>query len=131
VRMSHHHRPRATCSGSRPLGHIRMEILRKLKRAVAPEIFKLLTRQIAVPEYRDLRRLPATDSPQFRVSPRKPLLVNMFRRHAPIAANQAPCPLVTRSRRFPQGGACHSGDSVESRLWRTHHAGSGRARRGA
>ena len=32
-----------------------MEILRKLKRAIAREIFKLLTRQIAVPEYNDLR----------------------------------------------------------------------------
>ncbi len=32
-----------------------MEILRKLKRAVAREVFKLLTRQIAVPEYTDLR----------------------------------------------------------------------------
>ncbi len=32
-----------------------MEILRKLKRAVAREIFKLLTRQIAVPNYDDLR----------------------------------------------------------------------------
>lgn len=32
-----------------------MEILRKLNRAIAREVFKLLTRQIAVPEYADLR----------------------------------------------------------------------------
>jgi transposase len=37
-------------------GHSKMEILRKLKRAIAREIFKLLTRQIAAPEYADLRR---------------------------------------------------------------------------
>jgi hypothetical protein len=36
------------------LGHTRMEILRKLKRAIAWEVFKLLTRQIAVPDYADL-----------------------------------------------------------------------------
>lgn len=36
-------------------GHTRMEILRKLKRAIAREIFKYLTRQIAVPKYADLR----------------------------------------------------------------------------
>lgn len=36
-------------------GHSKMEILRKLKRAIAREIFKLLTRQIAVPQYTDLR----------------------------------------------------------------------------
>jgi transposase len=36
-------------------GHTKMEILRKLKRAIAREVYKLLTRQIAVPEYADLR----------------------------------------------------------------------------
>ena len=93
VRMSHHQPTKSYVQRQSALGHTRMEILRKLKRAIAREIFKLLTRQIAVPEYTDLRRLPATDSPRFRVFPRKPFLVSMFRRHAPIAANQAPCPL--------------------------------------
>jgi transposase len=36
-------------------GHTKMEILRKLKRAIAREVFKLLTRQIAVLDYADLR----------------------------------------------------------------------------
>ena len=48
------------------LGHTRMEILRKLKRAIAREVFKLLTRQIAVPEYKDLR--PARQSKNITVT---------------------------------------------------------------
>lgn len=43
-----------------------MEILRKLKRAIAREVFKLLTRQIAVPEYNDLR--PARQSKNITVT---------------------------------------------------------------
>lgn len=55
VRMSHHQPTKNYVQRQSALGHTRMEILRKLKRAIAREIFKLLTRQIAVPEYRDLR----------------------------------------------------------------------------
>ena len=55
VRMSHHQPTKDYVQRQLALGHNRMEILRKLKRAIAREIFKLLTRQIAVPEYADLR----------------------------------------------------------------------------
>ncbi len=43
--------PNVNCS----TGTSKMEILRKLKRAIAREMFKLLTRHVAVPEYVDLR----------------------------------------------------------------------------
>jgi transposase len=55
VRMSHHQPTKNYVQRQSALGHTRMEILRKLRRAIAREIFKLLTRQIAVPECRDLR----------------------------------------------------------------------------
>jgi transposase len=55
VRMSHHQPTKDYVQRQLALGHNRMEILRKLKRAIARETFKLLTRQIAVPEYADLR----------------------------------------------------------------------------
>ena len=55
VRMSHHQPTKSYVQRQSALGHTRMEILRKLKRAIAREVFKLLTRQIAVPEYTDLR----------------------------------------------------------------------------
>ncbi len=55
VRMSHHQPTKDYVQRQLALGHTRMEVLRKLKRAIAREIFKLLTRQIAVPEYADLR----------------------------------------------------------------------------
>ena len=55
VRMSNHQPTKNYVQRQQALGHTRMEILRKLKRAIAREIFKLLTRQIAVPEYADLR----------------------------------------------------------------------------
>jgi transposase len=55
VRMSHHQPTTSYVQRQQALGHTRMEILRKLKRAVAREVFKLLTRQIAVPDYADLR----------------------------------------------------------------------------
>lgn len=55
VRMSHHQPTKNYVQRQSALGHTRMEILRKLKRAIAREVFKLLTRQIAVPEYTDLR----------------------------------------------------------------------------
>ncbi len=55
VRMSHHQPTNDYVQRQLALGHNRLEILRKLKRAIAREIFKLLTRQIAVPEYADLR----------------------------------------------------------------------------
>lgn len=55
VRMSHHQPTKSYVQRQLALGHTRMEILRKLKRAIAREIFKLLTRQVAVPEYTDLR----------------------------------------------------------------------------
>jgi transposase len=55
VRMSHHQPTKNYVQRQLALGHNRMEILRKLKRAIAREVFKLLTRRIAVPEYEDLR----------------------------------------------------------------------------
>jgi transposase len=55
VRMSHHQPTKSYVQRQSALGHTQMEILRKLKRAIAREVFKLLTRQIAVPEYTDLR----------------------------------------------------------------------------
>lgn len=55
VRMSHHQPTKDYAQRQLLKGHTRMEILRKLKRAIAREVFKLLTRQIAVPEYTDLR----------------------------------------------------------------------------
>ena len=51
VRMSHHQPTKGYAQRQLLKGHTRMEILRKLKRAIAREVFKLLTRQIAVPEY--------------------------------------------------------------------------------
>lgn len=55
VRMSSHQPTKDYVQRQLLNGHTKMEILRKLKRAIAREIFKLLTRQIAVPEYADLR----------------------------------------------------------------------------
>jgi len=55
VRMSCHQPTKDYVQRQLIKGHTRMEILRKLKRAIAREIFKLLTRQIAVPDYGDLR----------------------------------------------------------------------------
>lgn len=55
VRMSCHQPTKDYVQRQQALGHTRMEILRKLKRAIARETFKLLTRQIAVPDYADLR----------------------------------------------------------------------------
>jgi transposase len=55
VRMSSHQPTKDYVQRQLAKGHSKMEILRKLKRAIAREIFKLLTRQIAVPEYSDLR----------------------------------------------------------------------------
>lgn len=55
VRLSCHQQTKDYAQRQRLKGHSKMEVLRKLKRAIAREIFKLLTRQIAVPEYADLR----------------------------------------------------------------------------
>lgn len=57
VRLSHHQPTKDYAKRQLLGGHSKskMEVLRKLKRAIAREIFKLLTRQIAVPEYADLR----------------------------------------------------------------------------
>jgi transposase len=57
VRLSHHQPTKDYAQRQLRNGHSKskMEVLRKLKRAIAREIFKLLTRQIAVPEYADLR----------------------------------------------------------------------------
>ncbi|WP_418004486.1 IS110 family transposase [Mycobacterium sp. PDNC021] len=55
VRMSNHDRTRDYVQRQVTKGHSKKEILRKLKRAIAREIFTLLTRQIDVPEYTDLR----------------------------------------------------------------------------
>ncbi|MEN4464264.1 IS110 family transposase [Mycolicibacterium fortuitum] len=57
VRMSHHQPTKDYVQRQLRNGQSksRMEVLRKLKRAIAREMFKLLTRQIAVPDYADLR----------------------------------------------------------------------------
>lgn len=55
VRLSCHQPTKDYAQRQRLKGHSKMEILRKLKRAIAREIFKLLTRQVAVPDYTDLR----------------------------------------------------------------------------
>ncbi len=57
VRLSHHQPTKDYAKRQLLGGHSKskMEVLRKLKRAIAREIFKLLTRQVAVPEYADLR----------------------------------------------------------------------------
>jgi transposase len=55
VRLSCHQPTKDYAQRQLLKGHTKMEILRKLKRAIAREVFKLLTRQIAVPEYADLR----------------------------------------------------------------------------
>lgn len=55
VRMSCHQPTKDYVQRQLTKGHTRMEILRKLKRALAREVFKLLTRHIAVPHYGDLR----------------------------------------------------------------------------
>lgn len=54
VRMSSHQPTKDYVQRQEAKGHTRVEILRKLERAIAREIFKLFTRQIAVPEYADL-----------------------------------------------------------------------------
>lgn len=55
VRLSHHQPTTDYALRQTLKGHSKKEILRKLKRAIAREIFKLLSRQVAVPDYRDLR----------------------------------------------------------------------------
>lgn len=57
VRLSHHQPTKDYAKRQLLNGHSKskMEVLRKLKRAIAREVFKLLTRQIAVPDYADLR----------------------------------------------------------------------------
>ena len=57
VRLSHHQPTKDYAQRQLRNGNSKskMEVLRKLKRAIAREIFKLLTRQVAVPEYNDLR----------------------------------------------------------------------------
>ncbi|SHU45643.1 transposase IS116/IS110/IS902 family [Mycobacteroides abscessus subsp. abscessus] len=55
VRMSSHQPTKNYVQRQVAKGHNKMEILRKLKRAIAREVFKLLTHQIAVPDYADLR----------------------------------------------------------------------------
>ncbi|BBZ55230.1 IS110 family RNA-guided transposase [Mycolicibacterium phocaicum] len=55
VRMSSHQPTKDYVQRQKSKGHSKKEILRKLKRAIAREMFKLLTRQIDVPEYADLR----------------------------------------------------------------------------
>ncbi|MFI6040925.1 transposase [Nocardia sp. NPDC051321] len=57
VRMSNHHPTRdyvtrQTANGPRSS---KLDILRLLKRAIAREVFKLLTREVPIPDYRDLR----------------------------------------------------------------------------
>lgn len=55
VRLSSDPRTRAWAARQRAAGRTGLELLRLLKRALAREIYRYLTRQIAVPEYQDLR----------------------------------------------------------------------------
>src|SRR3954462_8092770 len=55
VRLSCHQPTKNYAQRQLLKGHTKMEVLRKLKSAIAREVFKLLTRQIAVPDYADLR----------------------------------------------------------------------------
>lgn len=55
VRMSHDGRTRDYVKAQRAKGRSSMDILRLLKRAIAREVFKLLTRPNDVPGYADLR----------------------------------------------------------------------------
>lgn len=57
VRMSSHDPTRAYVQRQRDKGRSSREILRRLKRAIAREIFKYLTRTITVPAIDDLRPL--------------------------------------------------------------------------
>jgi transposase len=53
--MSNHPPTRAYVARQKAGGRSSKEIIRMLKRAIAREIFRLLTRQVAIPEYSDLR----------------------------------------------------------------------------
>jgi len=55
VRMSHHASTRAFVARQRAKGRATKAILRLLKRAIAPEIYRYLTRHVEVPDYADLR----------------------------------------------------------------------------
>ncbi|MBU3068193.1 IS110 family transposase [Nocardia sp. NEAU-G5] len=55
VRMSSHQPTRDYVIRHTAKGHSKLEILRRLKRAIAREVFKLLTRAIAIADYHDLR----------------------------------------------------------------------------
>jgi transposase len=55
VRMSSHPRTREYVARQVAAGRSKPEIIRLLKRAIAREIFRLLTNTVAVPEYADLR----------------------------------------------------------------------------
>jgi transposase len=55
VRMSHHAPTRAFVARQRAKGRATKAILRLLKRAIAREIYRYLTRHVGVPDYADLR----------------------------------------------------------------------------
>jgi transposase len=55
VRMSSHQPTRDYVGRQTAKGRSKLDILRLLKRAIAREVFKLLTRQVEIPDYRDLR----------------------------------------------------------------------------
>ena len=55
VRMSHHVPTRAFVARKRAKGRATKAILRLLKRAIAREIYRYLTRHVGVPDYADLR----------------------------------------------------------------------------
>jgi transposase len=55
VRMSHHEPTRAFVARQRAKGRSSKAILRMLKRAIAREIYRYLTRPVEVPDYSDLR----------------------------------------------------------------------------
>jgi len=55
VRLSYHQQTKDYAQRQLAKRHTKEEILCNLRRAIAREIFKLLTRQIAVPDYADLR----------------------------------------------------------------------------
>jgi transposase len=53
--MSSHQPTRDYVGRQTAKGRSKLDILRLLKRAIAREVFKLLTRQVEIPDYRDLR----------------------------------------------------------------------------
>lgn len=79
VRMSSHDPTRAYVQRQRDKGRSSREILRRLKRAIAREVFKYLTRTITVPAIDDLR--PLRQAKKHHPAPSSPALQRLARPH--------------------------------------------------